>query len=125
MYGYGVLGGVLAGTADFAALQSYANTCYAAHRGRRDFLTTSLDRVGATPVPAAPAYTLPFRVVGQADCLALARHIESRTAAVYAAAVASTTDSWRALAIDALTDCAIREVAWGAPAPALPGIKRL
>jgi hypothetical protein len=122
LFGYGVLGGVLAGTSSATDLQAYADTCYVVHRSRRDQLTAVLYRLGATPVAAQPAYSLPFPVSGVAACTRLARQLEARTAAVYALAVANTVESSRSLAIDALTDCALRQVEWGSAPTALPGI---
>jgi hypothetical protein len=122
LFGYGVLGGVLAGISSANSLQAYADTCYLAHRSRRDQLTALLYRLGATPVAAEPAYSLPFRVSGVAACTRLARQLEARTAAVYALAVANTVESSRSLAIDGLTDCALRQVRWGSTPAAFPGI---
>lgn len=122
-YAYGVIGGVMSGTPTSSERRADADSAYAAHRQLRDTLSDELDRLGEEPVPAEPGYRLPFRVADEADCLRLARQVEGRTAAVYAYAVASTTDAWRAFAIDALTECALREVAWGAPLQALPGVR--
>jgi uncharacterized protein DUF4439 len=122
VYGYAVVGGVLADIPDAASLRAYADDCYAAHRARRDDLTARLTTIGHSPVAAHPAYRLPPRVSGTAGCMSLARRIEHRTAAVYAFAVSKTVDSSRALAVDALTDCALREVAWGAGPKPFPGI---
>lgn len=122
VYGYGVVGGVLAGIDKAGKLQAYADSCYAAHRARRDALTNGLARIGKTPVAAQPAYRLPFRVTGVAGCRSLARTIERRTSAVYAFAVSQTASVERATSVDALTDCAIREVAWGAKPQAFPGL---
>ncbi len=57
-----------------------------------------------------------------AGCRSLARAIEHRTAAVYAFAVSQTVKGTRAMAVDALTDCAVREVAWGAAPEPFPGL---
>jgi hypothetical protein len=122
VYGYAVVGGVLAGIADADPLRAYADECYAAHRARRDELTARLTRSGQAPVAAHPAYRLPPRVSGADGCRSLARRIERRSAAVYAFAVSKTVHGSRALAVDALTDCAVREVAWGASPQALPGV---
>ncbi len=122
LFGYGVVGGVLAGVSGASGPQSYADACYVAHRTRRDRLIAVLAELRETPLAAEPAYRLPFRVTGLADCEQLARQLERRTAAVYALAVANTVNDSRAMAVDALTDCAIREVAWGAPLTAFPGV---
>jgi hypothetical protein len=121
LFGYGVLGGVLAGISGASSFEEYAETCYIAHRTRRDDLTALLYRLGQSPVAADPAYTLPFAVSGLPACKRLARQLEARTATVYAEAVAETVSRSRAMAVDALTDCALREVGWGASLQAFPG----
>jgi Domain of unknown function (DUF4439) len=123
VYGYGVVGGVLADIAGAGHLRAYAKECYDAHRARRDALTALLSRGGQTPVAAHAAYRLPGRVAGTSGCSSLARQIERRCAAVYAFAVAHTADSSRAAAVDALTDCALREAGWGARPSAFPGLE--
>lgn len=122
LFGYGVVGGVLAGVSAASGPQSYADACYVAHRTRRDRLTAVLAELGQTPVAAEPVYRLPGPVAGLSACEQLARQLERRTAAVYALAVANTVSDSRAMAVDALTDCAVREVAWGAPLNAFPGV---
>ncbi|MBA2560970.1 MAG: ferritin-like domain-containing protein [Propionibacteriales bacterium] len=122
VFGYGIVGGVLAGVSGTSNLQAYAEECYAVHRGRRDSLTSLVTRLGETPVAAEPAYRLPFRVTGVDPCKRLARQLENRTAIAYALAVAHTVSTSRAMAVDALTDCAIRSADWGTPLQALPGI---
>jgi hypothetical protein len=121
VYGYGVLGGVLGGTTDEAD-QLRAAAGYTAHRDRRDALRNRISDLDEEPVPAEPAYAVPFTIEDAADCRRLGGHIESRTAAVYAAAVADTVDEVRRLMAVALTDCAVRADAWGAPDDVLPGI---
>ncbi|MDX6318780.1 MAG: hypothetical protein QOD35_2180 [Nocardioidaceae bacterium] len=123
VYGYGVVGGVLADLAGAADLRTYAQDCYDAHRAQRDALTALLARNGQTPVAAHPAYRLPGPVVGSSGCRALARQIERRSAAVYAFAVSKTSNGSRAMAVDALTDCALRETGWGAEPRAFPGVQ--
>src|SRR5262245_57910225 len=87
IYGYGVLGGVLAGTAATADL-SRAYSAYDVHVRRRDDLRERLDALQANPVAAEPAYELDVVVDDPSSCRALARQLETRTAAVYAAGVA-------------------------------------
>ena len=57
VYGYGVVGAMLAGTA-----QADARTDWTAHQVARDTLAAMLTKLGATPVAASPAYELPFAV---------------------------------------------------------------
>jgi hypothetical protein len=79
-----------------------------AHRDRRDALVLRLSSGEVTPPPAATAYTLPFPVTGKAAALRLAVQVEERTAALWRAALRETTGADRRLALDALTDCAVR-----------------
>ena len=121
VYGYGVLGGVLAGTTAADDL-SRAGEAYDVHVRRRDDLRERIVGFDARPVDAAPVYALPVDVDDVDSCQALARQLEQRAAAVYAGAVAETTEELRALVARALTDCALRAEAWGAPDDALPGL---
>ena len=125
VYGYGVLGGVLAGHPAATKEQTQATEGYAAHRARRDTLTSLLVDLEVDPVPAEPAYDVPFRVVDVADCRRLGQHIERRSAAIYSSAVAQTVDDTRRLLAGALADVAVREVRWGAEPRAFPGVAEL
>ncbi len=109
IYGYGVLGARL----DGAAL-TLANQAEAAHRQRRDALVVRLGNGGAVPPGAEPAYALPAPVNDQPSALRLAATIEDRTAALWRAVLPETTvlpesdGADRAMALDALIDCAVR-----------------
>ncbi|MDQ1678025.1 MAG: hypothetical protein QOC93_3169 [Actinomycetota bacterium] len=107
VYAYGVLGARLGTPA-----RAEAAAAETAHRARRDALLLRFARDGATPSPAAPAYTLPFAVTGAATALDLAVLIEERTAAVWRAAVPVTGRPDRTTAVAALTDCAVRAARW-------------
>ena len=120
-FGYGVVGGVLAGIPDTSAEETRSDAFYVAHRQARDALTELIASLDADPVAAEAAYAAPPVATPQA-CSRLARLLEQRTAAVYAYAVSQTTDETRAMAADALTDCALRATAWGAPADPFPGM---
>ncbi len=122
VYGYGVIGGVIAGVAGASSDQQLAATAYVEHRRRRDDLVRLISDQGADPVAAQAAYDLPGQVETHADCRALGRRLEQRAAAVYAAAVAETVDSERELVARALTSCALRAVDWGAAPTAFPGV---
>lgn len=122
LYGYGVLGGVLAGITSATADQALADESYAVHERRRDDLETLITAARAEPVAAQPAYAIPFPVVERADCRRLAALMERRAAWVYADAVALTVGGQRALAAGALTDCAVRLTSWGGRPTPLPGI---
>lgn len=121
IYGYGVLGGVLAGDKSATRDQALAAAGYVAHRARRDDLATLIADLDLDPVPAEPAYATPFPITDTSDCRRLGRHIEHGTAAVYAFAVARTVDGTRRMLASALIDAARREVRWGGKAQAFPG----
>lgn len=122
LYGYGVLGGRLAGVVADATWQNLADAAYAEHRVRRDDLAELLVRNDAVPVTAEPAYSTPFDITTLGDCQRLARLIEFRCAAVYAAAVSRSVTDVRELMARALTDCALRGTSWGRAVQAFPGL---
>ena len=126
LFGYGVLGGVLARAAPVGSIdQERAASGYVEHRTRRDDLTAVLTDAGAQPVAAEPAYELPGRVTTAADCRALAVTIEDRCAQVYADAVATSVGDDRETTARALTACALRAVSWGARPVPFPGVAEL
>ncbi len=122
LYGYGVLGGVLAGVSGGATDLARAQSSYAVHRELREDLIALISGVAERPVAAAAAYDLPFAVQDGRSCRRLARLLEHRTASVYGLAVAATVDEERAFAAAALRGCALREVAWGADVEPFPGM---
>jgi hypothetical protein len=107
IFGYGVAGARLSG----AALDG-ARAAEAAHRARRDALLLLLAGTPTSAPPAAPAYRLPFPVTDGPAALRLAVHLEERTAVVWQRALATTDGNQRKLALDALTDCAVRATRW-------------
>jgi ferritin-like protein len=107
IYAYGLVGVRLTGSA-----ANEARAAEAAHRARRDALIAPLTEGGSTPPPAASAYALPFPVTDPASALRLAVEIEQGTAAVWRAALPTTTGDQRTTALDALTDCAVRATRW-------------
>lgn len=107
IFGYGVLGARLTGAALTQAQQAEAQ-----HRQRRDKLVVRLTKAGAQPPAAQPAYALPFPVVDLASGQKLAVQLEERTAAIWRVALGPTTGDERKLALDALTDCALRAARW-------------
>lgn len=136
VYGYGVLGGVLAKSDESDESESsdndeeadeeeYAHRCYQQHRHRRDELIALIRQIGKTPVAAKAVYALPFAVDDAQSSRRLARRIENRCAAVYADAVAHTGNDTRKQMARTLRDCAVREVRWGADPDAFPGIEDL
>lgn len=105
IFGYGPIGARLDGPA-----LSLASSADAAHRARRDALLLRLSGGGATAPAAEPGYALPFPVTDRASALKLAITIEERTAAAWRAVLTETSGTDRALALDYLTDLAVRAV---------------
>ncbi len=122
LFGYGVVGGRVAGVAAGSSWQALAVASYAAHRDVRDLLVSTISRLGGSPLAAEPAYELPADVDDLSSCKRLARQLESRCAAVHAATVAATVADRRGLIARALSESAVREVRWGAAVAAFPGI---
>lgn len=125
LYGYGVLGGRLTEVAAGSSWQVLADAAYVEHRSRRDTLDAELTALDTEPVAAAAAYAIPFRPETLADCKKLARLLEFRCAAVYASAVTEAVDDVRELSAKGLAAAALREVQWGAPVSAFPGLDEL
>jgi hypothetical protein len=121
-YGYGVLGGVLAGADSRGTDDQLATAAYIEHRARRDELSDLVDGLGAEPAAAEPAYATPFAVRTTESCRRLARVLEDRCASVYAYALSQTKGDTRRFLLDALTGCAERTVAWGGEPIAFPGV---
>jgi hypothetical protein len=107
IFGYGAIGARLTGAA--LALGQQAE---AAHRTRRDALVVRLTAIGVTPPAALPAYGLPFPVTDLAGAQKLAVQLEERTAAIWRVALGPTAGDDRKMALDSLTDCALRAARW-------------
>jgi len=116
IFGYGVVGARLTGAALAQAQQ--ADT---AHRDRRDRLIVRLTKVGIEAPAALPAYALPFPVTDPASAQRLAVQLEERAAAIWRVALGPTTGDDRRLALDALTDCALRAARWRRATGQQPG----
>jgi hypothetical protein len=71
-------------------------------------LVARLEALGATAPVAEPAYALPAPVNDRGAALSLAITVEERCAGVWRQALPEVTGDDRALAVDALTDCAVR-----------------
>jgi hypothetical protein len=117
IYGYGVVGAHLRGTA-----RARARTAYDDHRARRDQLQQLLVERKATPVPAAAAYRLPRPVNNAADARSLATELEERLAGVWVDAVADLRDELRELAAQVLQEVAVRAAAWRGGSVPFPGL---
>ena len=117
VFGYGVVGARCAPSDAALAVASYST-----HRRRRDRLTEIVEHSGGTPVAAHAGYLLPDRLNGPEAPRRLARRLEHGCAAQYAFAVGRTTGDARLFAAEALTDCAVRGLEWGASSEPFPGI---
>jgi hypothetical protein len=117
VYGYGVLGAQLSGTA-----KTFAADCLTAHMTHRDAIGALVTAAGAVPGAAAPAYQLPFRVVHAASARRLAIRLEQASAGATWDLISSssTASAARTEAVGWLTDAAVRLEHWGAEL-ALPG----
>jgi hypothetical protein len=117
VYGYGIVGAVLAG-----ARQAQARACWVAHQEARDTLEAMLAKLGATPVAASPAYQLPFAVTGQASAVRLAVVLEDGVVRAYLGVVAVTNPTLRSFGALAMQPPANRAVAWRGTTVAFPGL---
>ena len=117
VYGYGVVGALLAGSA-----QSHARASWTAHQVARDNLITLLTKLGATPVAASPAYQLPFAVTNANSAKQLAAALEDGVTRAYLAVVAVTDPTLRTFAAQAMQTSANRAVSWRGTTVAFPGM---
>ncbi|MCH0543371.1 ferritin-like domain-containing protein [Streptomyces sp. MUM 203J] len=117
VYGYGVVGARVG-----EARAAEAAAAYAAHRARRDAWARSVRDLGGTPVAAAPAYALPFRVADPAAAVRLAAELEDRVAGAYADLVRASGGALREDAAEALREAAVRAVRWRGGGVAFPGL---
>lgn len=117
IYGYGVAGAMLAGTA-----QSDAYADWTAHQVARDTLVTMLTKLGATPVAASPAYQLPFAVTNAKAAQRLAVSLENGVTRAYLAVVAVNDPALRSFGARAMQTSASRAVAWSGTTVAFPGM---
>lgn len=117
VYGYGVVGAMLEGSA-----QSHARASWTAHRVARDTLVAMLTKLGATPVAAGPAYQMPFAVTNANLAKELAATLEDGVTRAYLAVVAVTDPTLRAFAARAMQTSANRAVSWRGTTVAFPGM---
>ena len=120
VYLYGVLG---ARTSQSGSPVLYAalRDAYQAHRLRRDALVGEIAQRDVTPVPAATAYDVPPDLDTVEAVAGAALRLERGCAATYASLVANTLDARRAQAVEALTDAAVRELAFRGTPEIFPG----
>jgi hypothetical protein len=117
VYGYGVVGAMLAGTG-----QAAARADWTAHQFARDNLVTMLARLGATPVAASPAYQLPFAVTSPNSAAKLAATLEDGVTRAYLGLVAVSNPTLRNFAAQAMQTSANRALAWSGTTTAFPGM---
>lgn len=92
------------------------------HAVRRDVLAARLSAAGQRPVPAEPAYAMPFPVRSPTAARALAAHVEGALAAVYADLVAAAAPGRRVEAARWLAENAVAAVRWGGRPVPFPGL---
>jgi Domain of unknown function (DUF4439) len=117
VYGYGVVGAMLAGAA-----QSDARADWVAHQRARDTLAAMLTKLGATPVAADPAYALPFAVTDANSAKRLAGVLENGVTRAYLGVVAVSDPTLRSFGAQAMQAAANRAVAWSGATQAFPGM---
>jgi hypothetical protein len=117
VYGYGVAGAMLAGTA-----QAGARADWTAHQVARDTLAAMLTKLGTTPVAASPAYALPFAVTSPKAAAKLAATLENGVTRAYLGLVAVSDPTLRAFGAAAMQTSANRAVAWSGTTVAFPGM---
>jgi hypothetical protein len=117
IYGYGVAGAYLSGSA-----QATAKSDWHAHLLARDTLTTMITRLGATPVAAGPAYEMPFEVRNAATAEKLAAYLEDGVTRAYLGVVAVADASTRTFGAQAMREPALRAARWRGSTVAFPGL---
>lgn len=118
---YGALGGRTSQSAT-PALFDAVSAAYTAHRARRDLLIRTIVDLEAEPVAAEPAYELPSPLDTPRQVEAAALAVERSAAATYAYLVAHTVEEQRRIAITALNDTAVRELAFRGTPETFPGL---
>jgi hypothetical protein len=118
VYGYGVVGAMLSGTAG----QATAHADWITHQEARDTLEAMIVKLGATPVAASPAYQLPFAVTDAISATKLAVVLEDGVTQAYLAVVAVRDKTLRSFGALAMQPPANRAAAWRGSTVAFPGM---
>ena len=105
----------------FAALDAAHRT----HRTRRDHLVRAVRDLQVEPVASAVAYELPNPAATVAQVRAAALEVTRGCVASHADLVASTFGDQRLWAVEALTEAAVREMAFGGSPETFPGMTEL
>jgi hypothetical protein len=120
VYVYGALGAQTSQTAS-KPLFDAITAAYTAHRGRRDQLVQEITARSTEPVASAAAYELPAQLGAETAVAAAALGLELACATTYAYLVANSRQVWRRWAIGALTEAAVRELAFRGTPEMFPG----
>ena len=118
---YGLLGAQSSSSRQ-PVLFARLTTAYEEHRSSRDRLTVLVSAKGADPVAAKVDYDVPGDTSTATQIEQVARKVERRVTRTYGELVANTSGSDRRWAIAALDASAVREVAFGGPLSAFPGL---
>lgn len=117
VYGYGVVGANLNGSARAAATADWL-----AHQDLRDALEAMLRTRGSQPAAAAAAYQLPISVRTAHQAAALAALLEDRITTAYLGLVALSSPSLREFGATQVRAAALRAAAWRGSTVAFPGL---
>jgi len=120
VYVFGALGAQTS-ESTFPRLFADLTAAYTQHRARRDFLVRVLTDLREVPVAAEPAYELADDLATPQTVSASGLDLERACARTYAYLVASTTQGLRRWAIGALTQTAVRELAFRGTPEMFPG----
>lgn len=118
---YGALGAQTSQSASPTLFTAITNA-YVLHQERRDALVAMIEDAGAEPRAAEAGYDLPADLSTTTAVTARALRLEKAAAATYAYLVASTRDDVRAWGVNALLDCAVRQLEFGGLPQHLPGL---
>jgi hypothetical protein len=100
---------------------SLAQTDWHAHLLARDSLQSMISALGATPVAAAVAYSMPFKVSDPASASRLAAYLEDGVTSAYLGVVGAGDDTLRAFGARAMVGPAQRAARWSGTTPTFPG----
>lgn len=117
IFGYGVAGAHLSGSARSAAEQYWTG-----HTEARDTLTSMISALGATPAAAQVFYQLPFTVHDAATAAMLAADLEDGVTKAYLGLVAVSDMRLRTFGALAMQSSAKRAAFWRGSTVAFPGL---
>jgi hypothetical protein len=120
VYTFGLIGSRTSQTGE-PALYTAVRAAYDAHRDSRDTLIGEIAALGATPTPAAAAYTPPAGLDTPDGRYRAALALEKGCASTYAALVGATSGATRVEAIGLLNDAAARELSFRGTPETFPG----